>query len=101
MPGDPTLRQEELLRPGGVDAFDNSLPVPEAFPYFDGYFIYPAPYFLYNEWWYPPPELVIIIDFSPWTVYGSHHEKTTDTAPYKYSTNSANGCNWGDTFNPM
>ena len=26
MPGDPTLRQEELLHPGGVDAFDNNLP---------------------------------------------------------------------------
>lgn len=26
MPGVPTLRQEELLHPGGVDAFDNNLP---------------------------------------------------------------------------
>lgn len=26
MPGDPTLRQEELVYPGGVDAFDNNLP---------------------------------------------------------------------------
>lgn len=26
MPGEPTLRQEELLWPGGVDAFDNNLP---------------------------------------------------------------------------
>ena len=26
MPGVPILRQEELLRPGGVDAFDNNLP---------------------------------------------------------------------------
>ena len=26
MPGVPTLRQEELLYPGGVDAFDNNLP---------------------------------------------------------------------------
>ena len=26
IPGDPTLRQEELLHPGGVDAFDNNLP---------------------------------------------------------------------------
>lgn len=26
MPGDPSLRQEELLYPGGVDAFDNNLP---------------------------------------------------------------------------
>lgn len=86
-------------------AHAGSFPIPEAFPY-----VYVEvrwqTVWSWDDWFYgipliSVPYLVIVVDHTPWSVSGTHYERTSANAATVTRTSYATGCNWGDTFNSM